>query len=150
MSAGNEPDVSTLTKVWYATSLTGTRTQIAYTQEIPQLEEPPEQITAQALDIDYEIARPGIKKAGSIQIPILFTHTQHKTLRALKNQKLFFFFELPNNTAETANKPLVRYLEGTCVLTMDTIATEDFLKDILTIYKSSDVLESDGFPTASV
>ena len=150
MSAGNEPDVSTLTKVWYATTLTGNRTQIAYTQEIPQLEEPPEQITAQALDIDYEIARPGIKKAGSIQIPILFTHTQHKTLRALKGQSLYFFFELPNNTAETTNKPLVRYLQGTCILTMDTIATENFLKDILTIYKSSDVLESDGFPTASV
>lgn len=150
MSAGNDPDVSTLTKVWYATTLTGNRTQIAYTQEIPPLEEPPEQITAQALDIDYEIARPGIKKAGSIQIPILFTHTQHKALRALKGQNLFFFFELPNNTAETTNKPLVRYLQGTCVLTMDTIATEDFLKDILTIYKTSDVEESDGFPTASV
>ena len=39
---GEIPDVSTLTKVYYATSLTGARTQIAYTTEIPALEEAPE------------------------------------------------------------------------------------------------------------
>ena len=147
--AGETPDVSTLTKLYYSESLTGTRTQIAYVTEIPQLEEAPEQITAQALDLDYELARPGIRKASSIEIPILFTHAQHKTLRALKGKELYFFFELPENTASEEGKPLVRYLQGTSVLTMDTIAVEDFLKDILTIYKISTVEESDGFPTAS-
>lgn len=144
---GSTPDVSTLTKVHFADSLTGARTQIAFTEEIPALEEAPEQITAKVLDLDYEIARPGIKKAGTIEIPILFTHTQHKTLRGLKGKDLFFFFELPANTAEVENKPLVRYLEGNCVLTMDTITVGEFLKDKLTIYKTSDVEESDGFPT---
>jgi len=145
--AESVPDVSTYTKVYYSSTLTGERTQIAYTKEIPQLEEAPEQITESVLDLDYELARPGIKKAGSIELPILFTHTQHKTLRALKDQELYFFFQLPENTAEEEGKPLVRYLQGKCVLTMDTVAVGEFLKDILTVYKSSDVLESDGFPT---
>lgn len=142
------PDVSTLTKVHYSETKTGARTQIAFTEEIPPLEEAPDQITATVLDLDYEIARPGIKKAGAIEIPILFTHTQHKRLRDLKNKELYFFFELPSNTAETEGKPLVRYLQGKCILTMDTISVGEFLKDKLTIYKSSDVEESDGFPTA--
>ena len=146
--AGETPDVSTLTKVYYAESKTGDRTQIAFTKEIPPLEEAPDQVTETVLDLDYEIARPGIKKAGTIEIPILFTHTQHKSLKDLKGKDLFFFFELPTNTAATENKPLVRYLQGNCVLTMDTISVGEFLKDKLTIYKTSDVEESDGFPTA--
>ena len=141
------PDISTLTKVYYSESLTGERTQIAFAEEIPALEEAPEQITATVLDLDYEVARPGIKKASTIEIPILFTHTQHKALRGLKGKSLYFFFELPANTAETAGKPLVRYCEGNCIITMDTITAGEFLKDKLTLYKTSDVEESDGFPT---
>lgn len=143
-----KPDVSTLTKVYYSETLTGERTQIAYTEEIPPLEEAPEQITAQVLDLEYELARPGIRKASTIEIPILFTHTQHKRLRALKGKDLYFFFELPENTAETAGKPLVRYLQGSSVTTMNTISVGEFLKDKMTIYKTSDVEESDGYPTA--
>lgn len=144
---GETPNVSTLTKVYYSETKNGERSQIAFTEEIPALEEAPEQITATVLDLDYEIARPGIKKAGTIEIPILFTHTQHKKLRGLKGKELYWFFELPTNTAETEGKPLVRYLQGNCVLTMDTITVGEFLKDKLTIYKTSDVEESDGFPT---
>lgn len=146
---GTTPDVSTLTKVSYSETMTGVKTQIAFTEEIPALEEAPEQITATVLDLDYEIARPGIKKAGTIEIPILYTHTQHKALRLLKGKNLFFFFELPENTAMTQGKPLVRYCQGSCVLTMDTITAGEFLKDKLTIYKTSDVEESDGFPAVS-
>lgn len=147
--AGETPDVSTLTKVYYSETKTGERTQVAFTEEIPALEEAPEQITATVLDLDYEIARPGIKKAGTIEIPILFTHTQHKKLRNLKGKDLYWFFELPSNTAETEGKPLVRYMQGNCVLTMDAITAGEFLKDKLTIYKTSDVEEADGFPTVS-
>lgn len=144
--AGETPDVSTLTKVYYAESKTGERIQVAFAEEIPALEEAPEQITATVLDLDYEIARPGLKKAGTIEIPILFTHTQHKKLRGLKGKDLYWFFEMPANTAETAGKPLVRYLQGNSVLTMDAITAGEFLKDKLTIYKTSDVEENDGFP----
>lgn len=148
--AGETPDVSTLAKVYYSETKTGERTQVAFTEEIPALEEAPEQITATVLDLDYEIARPGIKKAGTIEIPILFTHTQHKALRSLAGKNLYWFFELPSNTAETEGKPLVRILQGNCVITMDTITAGEFLKDKLTIYKTSDVEEVDGLPTASV
>ncbi|MCI9087811.1 MAG: hypothetical protein HFJ32_04585 [Clostridia bacterium] len=144
--SGETPDVSTLTKVYYAESKTGERTQVAFAEEIPALEEAPEQITATVLDLDYEIARPGLKKAGTIEIPILFTHTQHKKLRELKGKDLYWFFEMPSNTAETEGKPLVRYLQGNSVLTMDAITAGEFLKDKLTIYKTSDVEENDGFP----
>lgn len=146
--AGETPDVSTLTKVYYSETKIGERTQVAFTEEIPALEEAPEQITATVLDFDYEIARPGVKKAGTIEIPILFTHTQHKALRELKGKDLYWFFELPSNTAETEGKPLVRMLKGNCILTMDTITSGEFLKDKLTIYKTSDIEETDGFPTA--
>lgn len=147
-TTGKTPDVSTLTKLYYSETKTGERTQVAYTKEIPELEEAPEQITETVLDLDYEIAQPGIKKAGTIEIPILFTHTQHKALRALKNKQLYWFFQLPENTAEISGKPLTRYLQGKSVLTMNTISVGEFLQDKLTIYKSSDVEESDGFPTA--
>ena len=143
---GEIPEVSTLTKVYYSETKTGERTQVAFTEEIPALEEAPEQITATVLDLDYEIARPGIKKAGSIEIPILFTHTQHKRLRTINKKDLYWFFELPVNTAEVSGKPLVRYLKGNCILTMDAITAGEFLKDKLTIYKTGDVEESDGFP----
>lgn len=146
---GENPDISTLTRVWYSETLEGERTQIAYTEEIPALEEAPEQITATVLDLDYEIARPGVKKAGTIELPILYTHTQHKALRNLKGKDLYFYFELPENTAETAGKPLVRYCKGNCIVTMDTITAGEFLKDKLTIYKLGDVEESDGFPVVA-
>ena len=143
---GETPDVSTLAKVYYSETKTGERKQVAFTEEIPALEEAPEQITATVLDLDYEIARPGIKKAGTIEIPILFTHTQHKALRSLAGKNLYWFFELPSNTAETEGKPLVRILQGNCIITMDAITAGEFLKDKLTIYKTSDVEEVDGFP----
>jgi len=143
------PDLSTYTKVYYATDKIGTdKKQIAYVKEIPQLEEAPEQVTEQVLDLDYEIAQPGITKAGTIELPLLFTHSQHKTVRALKGQSLYWFFEAPDNTAETSGSPLVRYLKGKSFLTMDTVAVGEFMKDKLTIYKETAVEESDGFPTA--
>lgn len=143
------PDVSILTKVYYADDKSGTnKKQVAYVKEIPQLEEAPEQITDSVLDLDYEIAQPGIKKAGTIELPLLFTHTQHKELRALKGKSKYWFFEAPANTAATDGKPLVRFLKGKSCLTMDTVAVGEFMKDKLTIYKESDVEESDGFPTA--
>lgn len=144
MPKGETPDVSTFTKVHYSETKTGSRTQICFTEDIPQLEGAPEQITAQVLDLNYEIAKPGIKKAETIEITMLYTHTQHKRMRELRGKELYFFFELPTNTAD---KPLVRYLQGTCDFTMDTISRGEFLKDKLTIYKSSDVEESEGFPT---
>lgn len=142
------PDISTLSKLWYAESKTGEKVQIAYTEEIPALEEAPEQITGSAVDIDYEFARPGKVKAGSVEVPVYYTHTQHKRLKAVERKDLYFFLEYPENTAETAGKPLVKMFQGSLVVIGDTIAVDEFLKDKVTLYRTSRVTESDGFPTA--
>lgn len=148
MAKGETPDVTTLTKVWYAETKTGERTQVSFTEEIPELEEAPDAITATVLDLDYELSQPGIRKASQIEIPVLYTHTQHKRLKALdKDKEYYWFFELPEATAETEGKPLVRYLTGKARISMDTISPEEFIKDKLTIYKTSAVEENDGFPT---
>lgn len=147
--AGETPDVSTLTKVFYAETKAGERTQVMFTKEIPTLDEAPESITEQVLDLEYELSQPGIRKAGNVELPVLYTHKQHKELRGLdKNKEYHWFFQLPEATAETAGKPLVRHVTGKARLTMDTITVGEFIKDKLTIYKTSDVTETDGFPTA--
>lgn len=142
------PDISKWAKVYYSESLTGTRTQVAFVEEIPQLEEAPDQVTGSALDLDYEFAQPGIKKASTIELPTYHTHTQYKTLRNLMNKNLYWFFQNPAHTAPSGTEPLVRYLQGQMHITMDTISVGEFLKDKMTIYKSTDLEESEGFPTA--
>lgn len=147
---GETPDVSTLTKVWYSQTKTGERTQVSFTEEIPELESAPDTITATVLDLDYELSQPGIRKAETIEIPVLYTHTQHNRLKALnKDTEYYWWFELPANTAETEGSPLVRYFTGKMRLTMDTISPEEYIKDKLTLYKTSEVKESNGFPTAT-
>ena len=149
--AGTTPDVSTLTKVWYATTLTGDKTQVSFTTEIPELESVPDAITASVLDLDYELAQPGIRKAETIEIPVLYTHTQHKRLKQLNpDTEYYWFFQLPDATAETTGKPLVRYFTGKIRIGLDTISPEEFIKDKVTLYKTSAVSESDGFPSASL
>ena len=147
--AGETPDVTTLTKMWYSTTLTGERTQVSFTEEIPELESAPEAITATVLDLDYELSQPGIRKAETIEIPVLYTQTQHQRLKALDSDtEYFWFFQLPNATAVTANTPLVRYFKGKIRVTMDAISPEEFIKDKVTLYKTSAVSESVGFPAA--
>lgn len=141
------PDISKWAKVFYSKTLTGEKTQVAFVEEIPQLEEAPEQITGTCLDLDYEFAQPGIKKATQIELPVYYTHTGHKNLRNLMKEDLYWFFQNPARTA-TGSDPLVRYLKGKMHITMDTVTVGEFLKDKMTIYKSSDLEESDGFPTA--
>ena len=88
-------------------------------------------------------------KAETIEIPILYTHTQHKRLRELdKDKEYFWFFELPESTAQTKGKPLVRYFTGKIRITLDTITPEEFIKDKMSLYKTSAIEENEGFPTA--
>lgn len=143
------PDISTLTTLWYSETKTGEKTQICYTEEIPALEEAPEQNTGSAVDIDYEFARPGKVKAGSVEVPVYYTHTQHKRLKEIERKDLYFFLKYPENTAETTGKPLVKMFQGSLVVIGDTISVDEFLKDKVTIYRTSKVTESDGFPTTA-
>ena len=83
-------------------------------------------------------------------IPILFTEEQHDGLKALSDsdEEYYWFIKLPDSTAKTSGKPLVFYFSGACDLGLDTIAIDDMLKENLTIYRSSKVDETKGFPTA--
>lgn len=141
------PDLATLSTLWYADTLKGEKTQISLCESIPALEEAPEQKTGSAVDIDYEFSRPGKIKAGTIEIPVFYTHTQHKRLKAIEKQNKYFFVKYPDNTAETNGSPLVKTFQGSLVVVGDDLADDDWIKDKVTIYRTSKVTESDGFPT---
>lgn len=142
-----KPDLATLSTLWYADSLTGEKTQISLCESIPALEEAPEQITGSAVDIDYEFSRPGKVKAGTIEVPVYYTHAQHKRLKAIEKQDKYFFVKYPDNTAETSGKPLVKAFQGSLTVIGDELTDDDWIKDTVTIYRTSKVTESDGFPT---
>ena len=152
MNNGSTPKVSTLSTLWVASSLTGERTQVAYVQEIPPLKSAKEAITYNALDLEEEQQAKGNRKAETLTIPLLFTESQHDTLKTKSesDDEFYWFIKLPDATASVTGKPLVFYFTGACDLGMDTIAIDDMLKENLTIYRSSSVSESKGFPTASV
>lgn len=150
-----EPKTSTLTKLFHADDLAklvaeATRKQVAFVQSIPEFLTPPEPITYSALDIDDERQAPGRKKAESIEIEILFTEDQYDELKALQDAKTngYWAIQLPEETASTVGKPLTWYFTGTCYIGMTEIAIDDMLKAKLTIYRSSAIEESKGFPTA--
>ena len=147
---GQIPKVSTLSTLWYASTLTGEKNQIAYVQEIPPLKSAKEPITYNALDLDEEQQAKGTRKAETLTIPVLFTEEQHDALKALSDsdEEYYWFIKLPDSTAKTSGKPLVFYFSGACDLGLDTIAIDDMLKENLTIYRSSKVDETKGFPTA--
>lgn len=151
MENGNTPKVSTLSTLWYSETLTGERTQVAYVQEIPALKSAKEAITYNALDLEEEQQAKGSRKAETLTIPILFTETQHDALNTIANsdKEYYWFIKLPDSTATTTNKPLVFYFTGACDMGLDTIAIDDLLKENLTIYRSSKVQETKGFPTAN-
>lgn len=150
MENGVTPKVSTLSTLWYADSKSGERTQVAYVQEIPPLKSAKEAITYNALDLDEEQQAKGSRKAETLTIPLLFTEAQHDKLKALadSDDEYYWFIKLPDATASTEGKPLVFNFTGACDLGMDTIAIDDLLKENLTIYRSSKVEETKGFPTA--
>ena len=152
MNQNEMPNISELAKLYYATSRTGARTQICLTEEIPQLEEAPEQITGSAVDIDYEFSRPGKVKASQVEVPVFYTHTQHKRLKQIEKQNLYFFLEYPQSTVEglTGETPLIKMFQGSLVLIGDTMSDNEWIKDIVSIYKTSAVEEMYTYPSVSI
>lgn len=151
----SEPKTSTLTKVFHADTLSdliadAKRKQVAYVQSIPEFLTAPEPITYSALDIDDERQAQGRKKAESIEIEILFTEEQYDELKAIQDAKTngYWAIQLPEETASQTGKPLTWYFTGTCHVGMSEIAIDDMLKTKLTIYRSSAIEESKGFPAA--
>ena len=149
-----DPKTSTLTKLFHADTLEDLksaekRKQIAFVQSIPEFLKAPEGITYSALDIPDERQAEGRQKAESLEIEILFKEDQYDELKALQTAKTngYWAIQLPESTSE-AGKPLTWYFTGTCFIGMSEIAIDDMLKSKITIYRSSEIKESKGFPTA--
>ena len=89
------------------------------------------------------------QKAENLEIEILFKEDQYDELKALQTAKTngYWAIQLPEDTATTTGKPLTWYFTGTCFVGMSEIALDDMLKTKLTIYRSSEIKESKGFPT---
>lgn len=149
-----EPKTSTMTKLFHADTLEdlkdgAKRKQVAYVQSIPQFMTAPEGIAYSALDIPDERQAEGRQKAESLEIEILFKEDQYDELKAVQNAKTngYWAIQLPESTALQEGKPLTWYFTGTCHVGMSEIAIDDMLKTKLTIYRSSEISESKGFPT---
>jgi len=150
-----DPKTSTMTKLFHADTLedlksAGKRKQIAFVQSIPEFLKAPEGITYSALDIPDERQAEGRQKAENLEIEILFKEDQYDELKALQTAKTngYWAIQLPEDTASQQGKPLTWYFTGTCYIGMSEIAIDDMLKSKLTIYRSSEIKESKGFPTA--
>ena len=150
-----DPKTSTMTKLFHADTLedlksASERKQIAFVQSIPEFLKAPEGITYSALDIPDERQAEGRQKAENLEIEILFKEDQYDELKALQTAKTngYWAIQLPEDTAAQQGKPLTWYFTGTCYIGMSEIAIDDMLKSKLTIYRSSEIEESKGFPTA--
>lgn len=140
------PDLSTLSALYYSESKEGEKIQICLTEEIPGLEEAPEQVTGSAVDINYEFSRPGKVKAGTIEVPVYYTHTQHKRLKGIERKDLYFFRKYPDSTAPEGEEPLVQMFKGSLVVVGDTLTDNEWIKDKITLYRTTAVEEMYGLP----
>lgn len=145
----SDPKTSTLTKVYFAETKNGEKTQLAFVQSIPEFLTAPEPITYSALDIDDERQTEGRKKSESMEIEFLYTEEQYDALKAIETSKAsgYWFIQLPEVTAVEEGKPLTWNFSGTCFVGMSEIAIDDMLKSKVTIYRNSAVEETKGFPT---
>lgn len=147
--AGDTPYSTMLSKLYYSETETGEKTQVAYVQEIPDFDSAPEGVEWSALDTDYVGQAPGRRSAEPIAIPVLFTEEQHDELKALsKTTDYYWFILLPEETATQTGKPVCFYFQAKVRLGMNALAVDEMLQETLTLYKSTEVQESKGLPTA--
>lgn len=149
-----DPKTSTMTKLFHADTLSdlidsSKRKQVAFVQSIPEFLKAPEGVTYSALDIPDERMAEGRQKAENLEIEILFKEDQYDELKALQTAKTngYWAIQLSEDTSSTG-KPLTWYFTGTCFIGMSEIAIDDMLKSKITIYRSSEIKESKGFPRA--
>lgn len=146
------PKAGTLTKLYYSEKAVPTEqdlTHVMYTEEIPELEEAPEAVTYQTVDMEEEYSEQGTKKSTQPAISILYTRSQHKALKTLADSKkiVHWFVKYPDTTCGDGEQPLVKRFTGSCALTGQAITSGDMIKDTLTLYRNSAIEEFDGMPT---
>lgn len=145
------PQVAMKAEVSYATTLTGEKTLVAYVQKIGQLKTLKEGQTYSALDLDEERNASGKRKAEAPDIEMMFIHEQHKKLKVLADADtpIYLFIQYPETTASVVGKPLTFSMKGTIDIAGNEIEDGDFIKDTMRIFRSSALVETDGYPTAS-
>lgn len=145
------PQVAMKAEVSYATSLTGEKTKVAYVQKVGQLKSLKEGQTYSALDLDEERSASGKRKAETTDIEMMFIHEQHKKLKALADNDtpIYLFIQYPETTASVAGKPLTFSMKCTIDIAGNEIEDGDFIKDTIRIFRSSALVETDGYPTTS-
>lgn len=145
--AGNAPNTTILSKLYYGESLNGEKIQVAYVQEIPDFDQAPEGIEWSALDTDYTGQEPGRKSGDTIPVPVLFTKTQHSQLKALDKSKIYYWFILlPDDCVDEGEEPPCFYFQAKVRLGMNALAIDEMIQETLTLYKTSAVEESEGLP----
>lgn len=152
----SNPSSSIGAKLYYASSIADLsdstkRKQVQYLQSIPELVTPPDPITWTAIDIDEERQVPGKKKASDFEVEFIYTETQYDELRAIENAgtEKVWALQLTGESASTSGSPKTFYFTGKCAVYLSEISDEEMLKAKLRIYKSSNIQESEGFPTVS-
>lgn len=150
MAEEKTPQIAMKAKVSYATELTGDRIAIGYVQKVGQLKTLKEGQTYSALDRDYEMMADGKRKAETVDIEMMFIQKQHKEIGVIAKEgtAIFLFLEYPESTATETGKQLVQTVRCTVDIAGQEVNDGDFLKDTMRVYKQTDVVETDGYPTA--
>lgn len=148
------PKTGTLTKVYLSDKEYPTEADldlVMYTEEIPSPEEAAEAVTYQTTDMASEEQSKGPKKASTMDIPILYTRSQHKSLKetADSDETKWVFIRYPKSTCGENEEPLVKSFSAQADLVGDTITVGDMIKDTLRLYRNSPVKETYGLPVAS-
>lgn len=144
------PQVAMKAEVSYSTTLTGEKTKIGYVQKVGQLKTLKEGQTYSALDLDEERMAKGKRKAETVDIEMLFIQATHKAIKAIADTdtSIYLFVKYPDTTATEKNKVLVQTVKCTVDIAGQELNDGDFIKDTMRVYKESDTVETDGYPTA--
>lgn len=145
------PQVAMKAELSYSTTLTGEKEKIGYVQKVGQLKTLKEGQTYSALDLDEERMAKGKRKAETVDIETMFIQEIHKKMKAIAdaNTSIFLFLKYPDTTASVADKPLVQTVKCTIDIAGQEMNDGDFIKDTIRVYKETEVVETDGYPTAS-
>lgn len=145
------PEIAMKASLEYSETLTGEKTKISWVQNIGQLKKLKDGVTYSALDKDEEYMAKGKVKAEAIDVETLFTHGQHKKIKALSDsdKEYYFFIKYPEVTAEVEGKPIVFSLKASIDYTSNAVEDGELLKDTIRLFKKSKIVETDGYPTES-
>ena len=143
------PQVAMKAEVSFDTTLTVEKTKIGYVQKVGQLKTLKEGQTYSALDLDEERMAKGKRKAETVDIEMMFIQETHKSIKAIADAdtQIYLFVKYPETTASVSGKPLVQTVKCTVDIAGQELSDGDFIKDTMRVYKESDTVETDGYPT---